>query len=281
MWVYGTEIHKGNVEMAKIKLVEKDKNPNRVTFKERMRYSGWTMVYCVTAFLWIFFMFFMEDEWILESLLSEANSPMMILESYQKWKTVMTTFYAVSAAGSIVWCMFCYWQQRRVQKTRKWKRDADKIQAFEYKRRINPRWAAGEKAKELIPPDKVLRVAVCIVPLIAAAMLTSMLLEYGKGLQEDILAIREGKLREEVLCVYPKGKVTGLAGSYTDCVVCYETTGLEIYVPQYMEFVPDRHEKYNPNNDRTWLAKHSATYKVTYTPNYRLVTSIELVKPAE
>ena len=134
---------------------------------------------------------------------------------------------------------------------------------------------------ELVPPSRGAGIVVCIVPVIAAAMLTSMLLDYGKGLQEDILAIREGNLREEVLCVYAKGKVTGLANSLTDCVVAYETSGLEIYVPQYMGFVPDKHETYRPDYDRTWQEKYSATYKVTYSPNYRLVTSIELVKPAE
>lgn len=262
--------------MAKNKLVPKDKNPNRVTFAERMGHGSWTLIYCVTTLLWIFFMFFMEDEWILKDLLSEANSPMMILESYRKWQTIMITFYVVSAAGSIVWWMFCYRQQCQMQKTRKWKWHADKMQSLLYKR-----YGGRRRHLELVPPSRGAGIVVCIVPVIAAAMLTSMLLDYGKGLQEDILAIREGNLREEVLCVYAKGKVTGLANSLTDCVVAYETSGLEIYVPQYMGFVPDKHETYRPDYDRTWQEKHSATYKVTYSPNYRLVTSIELVKPAE
>ena len=262
--------------MAKIKLVEKDKNPNRVTFAERMGYGGWIFISCVTSLLWVFFMFFMEDEWILKDLLSKANSPMMILESYRKWQTIMITFYVVSAAGSIVWCMFCYRQQCQMQKTRKWKRRADKMQSLLYKR-----YGGRIRHLKLVPPSRGAVIGGCVVPIIAVAMLSSMLLDYGKGLQEDILAIREGNLREEVLCVYAKGRVTGLANSLTDCVVSYETSGLEIYVPQYMGFVPDKHERYRPDYDRTWQEKHSATYKVTYTPNYRLVTSIELVKPAE
>ena len=262
--------------MAKIRLVPKDKNPNRIIFKERMCYGGWSLSYCVMALLWIFFMFFMEDEWILKELLSEVNSPMMILESYQKWQIIMITFYVVSVVSSIVLWMFCYRQQRRMQKTRKWKRIADKMQSLVYER-----YRGRRRHLELVPPDKAAGITVCIVPVIAAAMLTLMLMDYGKGLQEDMLAISEGNLQEEVLCVYPKGKVTGLSDSFADCVVCYETSGQEIYVPIYMGFVPDTHERYNPNNDRTWLAKHSATYRVTCTPNYRLVTSIELAKPAE
>lgn len=263
--------------MAKIKLVPKDKNSSRVTFAERMGYGGWIFISCVTSLLWIFFMFFMEDEWILKDLLSEANSPMMILESYREWQTIMITFYVVSAAGAIVWCMFCYRQQCQMQKTRKWKMRADKIQSLIYKRR----YRKPERYLKLVPPSRGVVIGGYVVPIIAAVMLSSMLLDYGKGLQEDILAIREGNLREEVLCVYAKGRVTGLANSLTDCVVAYETSGLEIYVPQYMGFVPDKHERYRPDNDRTWQEKHSATYKVTYTPNYRLVTSIELAKPAE
>lgn len=74
---------------------------------------------------------------------------------------------------------------------------------------------------------------------------------------------------------------------YPKNLICYSVTGTNksgwtgIYVPDFSDFEPDREHLYNENKSIEWNDTHATTYRVTYTPNYHLVISIEIVYRGE
>lgn len=53
----------------------------------------------------------------------------------------------------------------------------------------------------------------------------------------------------------------------------------KIYVPDYIEFELDADNPYNEWKDVEWNEENAARYKITYTPNFRIIIDIETLPP--
>lgn len=236
------------------------------------------MFYCMICFLcmfWgIFAMMGSTPEWFFRN----ANSPVLLLEGYKRWWLIKGNLTLVSIVVLVVFGVIACIQQPRLERKRERQWEYDDVIKY-YTRVVR---GNGRRPSKGFPPRKLMLPLVIGMTFFMVAIYFVMNpSEKYRLYQEDIVAISEGCLEEVTLCIYPDCEKMGLDNELTETVVCYETSGTDIYIPIYMNFVVDLHENYNPNNDGTWLAKHSATYKVTYTPNFHLVTTVEMVKPAE
>lgn len=256
---------------------------NKTGFKYRVGYAGWAMFYCMICFLCMFWGIFAMMGSTPECFFIDANTPILLLEGYRNWWKIKGILTVVSIVVLVVLGVISCIQQSKLEKKRERQREYNDVIKY-YTRTVRCRTRYGTRSylSKGFPPGKIIFPMMLGMTLFMVAIYIVMNpSEKNRLYQEDIAAIAEGKLREETLCIYPDCEVMGLDNELTETVVCYETSGTDIYIPIYMDFVVDLHEDYNPNNDGTWLKKHSATYKVTYTPNFHLVTKVEMMKPAE
>lgn len=126
--------------------------------------------------------------------------------------------------------------------------------------------------------------AVCSV----AMMSETKLLARTGWFKEDMQALENGELMSATVSFSSSYEDSGLGyfvGNYPKKVVCYSGISAELdnwtkfYVMKNAGFKPD--EEYKDGEQKTNSGKRAdkVMYKITYTPNYRLVVEIETILP--
>ena len=107
-------------------------------------------------------------------------------------------------------------------------------------------------------------------------------------LKQEMMAVEEGKLEEAIVCFssgYEEVAFASIGKDYKKTVERYEVIELEnedgdfsqwgdCYVPKFMNFQLERKQEYRPGNK-----EQAARYRITYTPEFHFVYSIQVVEP--
>ena len=108
--------------------------------------------------------------------------------------------------------------------------------------------------------------------------------------KEDIAAIDRGNLVSTEVFFSPNSKKAEPAEQeqdHSDPLMRYTvinkrksdsktSTWYQIYIPNFLPFDLDQEHLYNDNKGVEWNEEHSTIYLITYTPNRKIVTSVEI-----
>lgn len=113
---------------------------------------------------------------------------------------------------------------------------------------------------------------------------------YGsyRSFADDTQAVKVGDLITQDVFFdgdHERGGLTEMGPSFYEFITEYHVTdtsssgdGAIVYVPDYLSFTVDQEHPYVHQSGQDWNRHHTTIYRITYTPNRRLVTSIEMIR---
>lgn len=204
----------------------------------------------------------------LEWLIGDADTPVRLLEGYARWYLLLEVMSFVTIIVVLVFGIIAIIFQAKQKRNPKY-------------REVVAYWTgSGLPSRGWMTEPTSLIVVFCgFMVFIFMMMMDINPLESYKMYKEDITAIEEGNLEEDVVFLYPDYKVKGIKKDYPETVAWYKTTGCDVYVPLFFDFTMDMEHVFEIGHSVAWNEENAAKYHITYTPNYHLVASIEVIKP--
>lgn len=204
---------------------------------------------------------------VLNGFLEGAESPYAMIEAYDKWYGILTVTQVAAPAIVIVCCVTAVAIGRR---------KPDAIYA------------------DVIYTDVVIySVVFCLISLWMCSFIyrgEEDIPKLRKMAQEDMAQIADDRLETVEVYLHKKTVRKKLPGPYAEgqqeSFIVYSGIGEatnhrweRFYIPEILDFVPDAGKLYNEQKSRDWNEENAQLYYITYTTNFRVVTSIQPAEP--
>lgn len=195
---------------------------------------------------------------VLNGFLEGAESPYAMIEAYDKWYGILAFTQVAAPAIVIVCCVTAV--------------------------------VIGRRTPDAIYADTVIYAVVfCLISLWMCSLMyrgEEDISKLRKMAQEDMAQIADDRLETVEVYLHKKTVREKLPGPYAEgqqeSFIVYSGIGEatnhrweRFYIPDILDFTPDAGKLYNEQKSRDWNEENAQLYYITYTTNFRVVTSIQ------
>lgn len=199
---------------------------------------------------------------VLNGFLEGAESPYAMIEAYDKWYGILAFTQVAAPAIVIVCCVTAV--------------------------------VIGRRTPDAIYADTVIYAVVfCLISLWMCSLMyrgEEDISKLRKMAQEDMAQIADDRLETVEVFLHKKTVRKKLPGPYAEgqqeSFIVYSGIGEatnhrweRFYIPDILDFTPDAGKLYNEQKSRDWNKENAQLYYITYTTNFRVVTSIQPAEP--
>lgn len=245
----------------------RNKKPN-----PKWEYTKWLyfflLAFAGTLIIWYYAM----SQQVLEWLLSDIDTPIAFLEAYGYRYLAMMISTALNVILTLGFGI--------------------KALVFYIANHDNPEYADYKISTRIhqIPfTDYAMIILFLAFELFIISIFMIGLNPYGnyRRFAEDAQAVKTGNLITMDVFFdadHERGGLTQMEPNFYEPITTYHVTDTNtsktsaIYVPDYLSFTVDQEYPYHYQRGHDWNRHHTTIYRITYTPNYRLVTSIEMIR---
>lgn len=206
----------------------------------------------------------------LDRLIADADTPALMLKGHADW---YLSLLAVGALATIIPAGF-----------------GIKAFIFYAVNHSNPKYESVKfriRVNHIPMSELGLVVLIWILFLFIPAMIVDINpLEQYQKYMEDVAAIEEGNLKTLDGQIEKGYERDGFAKHGQDYPVPFrryrtydpDSGWISVYVPDFLDFTADSEHPYKESQSVEWNEDHAATYRMTYTPNFHLATSMEILR---
>lgn len=239
-------------------------------------YHTWWIIFAMFFMVSASIIIFLLRPGTLESRIANADTPSLLLEGYAVWYQMFKSFYTLIVPFVPVFGLLAL--------------------VFYLITARSPVYESAKMKIRILGIPLTEPVLVILMEIFFSFVLISLFLDVQpykqyKDLMADV-AVQEGRLESTQVYMNDNYEKAGFAACRPDApkpVTAYSVinavrddnrpnTWYRVYVPDCLDFTLDTEHLFNENKSVDWNSEHTTVYLITYTPNYHLVTSIEVYR---
>lgn len=252
------------------------KSNTREYVRLKWQYTQWLIYFLLSFIIFLTAIIIILNPDTLKRYIAGANTPVLLLKGYADWYKLLETacviiipFIAISGVLALI---------------------------FYIKNRKNPKYASVKmRVRANGIPFSELRLVIFMILFfyyILSVMLSDLAPhEKYQNYMDEITALHEGNLITEEVWIHQETYKTGFAlhgQNYPKPLTEYRILAFpnsdgktggwhSIYIPDFFTFTPDMEHPFKESQSLEWNMQYAAAYRVTYTPEYKLIISIERI----